>query len=205
VVLAVVDPGVGTTRPAVAVLSRSGRTFVGPDNGLLSQAVELSGGPAAVVHLRRGAASHARGAHAGPTFDGRDLFAPAVGRLCLGADLGSLGTPVEPSSLVAIELAGWSRDGDAIVAQVAWVDRYGNAQLSVGPEQVGHLGASVAVEIGGRRSEARRVVAFADLARSELGLLTDSAGGLALVLNGRPAAAELGVAAGSQVRLSPAG
>ena len=104
VVLAVVDPGVGTERRGIAleVARPSGGTlsFVGPDNGLLVAAAEAAGeAPVArLVELARESAPSDRGA----TFDGRDVFAPAVAALCTGAALGKLGEPIDPASLVRL-------------------------------------------------------------------------------------------------------
>ena len=104
VVLAVVDPGVGTVRRGIAmeVTLPAGGTlfFVGPDNGLLVAAAEAAG-EAPITHLvelERNVASPDRGA----TFDGRDLFAPAAAVLSTGTPLAHLGAPVEPTSLVRL-------------------------------------------------------------------------------------------------------
>ena len=75
--LAVVDPGVGTDRRALVLTSGDGRQFVGPDNGLLVAAAERCGGVA-------GAHALTVPPDASPTFHGRDVFAPAAGRLALG-------------------------------------------------------------------------------------------------------------------------
>ncbi len=93
VVLAVVDPGVGGGRRAV-VLETAGDTgprwLVGPDNGLLVAAAELLGGVAAAVELAPPGPGSAR------TFDGRDVFAPAVADLCSGTELHQLGARGRP-------------------------------------------------------------------------------------------------------------
>src|SRR5690349_12253771 len=67
--LAVVDPGVGSSRRAVAVQCTRGDVFVGPDNGLLVPAVERLGGAAAVVDI---SGAQNWGAHPSTTFHGRD-------------------------------------------------------------------------------------------------------------------------------------
>jgi S-adenosylmethionine hydrolase len=114
--LAVVDPGVGTERPAVA-MELAGSFYVAPDNGLLSLVVEEAA-PAtpAVVRLRRPAG-------VSPTFDGRDVFAPAAARLAAGTPLGELGESVDG-------LAGPSMRG---LSRVLWVDRFGNLVTSLRP------------------------------------------------------------------------
>src|SRR4051794_16725121 len=94
VVLAVVDPGVGTPRRAIAIEVGDGQSvLVGPDNGLLAPAVAMVGGADRAVVLDN--TDHHLPAP-GPTFAGRDVFAPAAAQLCLGVDLLELGTPVDP-------------------------------------------------------------------------------------------------------------
>ncbi|HEX7168307.1 MAG TPA: SAM-dependent chlorinase/fluorinase, partial [Acidimicrobiales bacterium] len=85
VVLAVVDPGVGTARRAVAVEVAGGEAvFVGPDNGLLAPAVAMAGGADRAVELTN-ADYHLPAP--GPTFAGRDVFGPVSAHLCNGVDL----------------------------------------------------------------------------------------------------------------------
>lgn len=107
--LAVVDPGVGTQRPAVAVRC-GGSWYVGPDNGLFGLVVsETPGGAEEVWRLARPAAASA-------TFEGRDVFAPAAAALAAGASPGGLGTPAAP------EVASLPGSGP----RVLWVDHFGN-------------------------------------------------------------------------------
>ena len=87
--VAVVDPGVGTTRRAVAVQA-GGSLFVGPDNGLLSVAVEACGGAARAVSLTSRALWRDTSA---ATFHGRDIFMPVAARLAAGAPLDAAGHP----------------------------------------------------------------------------------------------------------------
>ena len=144
VVLAVVDPGVGTERRGIALevtpFGEGPRWFVGPDNGLLIAAAEAAAeAPVGrVVELRRPeAAAGASGGSedTGPTFDGRDVFGPAAAALCAGASLDELGTPVDAASVVrlvgGVVEAGRLDDGRACLrTEVTWVDHYGNVQLA---------------------------------------------------------------------------
>src|SRR5687768_14002867 len=96
--VAVVDPGVGTARRAVAVEAERG-VLVGPDNGLLTNAADALGG------VRRAVALTNRSWHApsvSTTFHGRDIFAPVAARLAAGADLADAGEPVDPDALVRL-------------------------------------------------------------------------------------------------------
>jgi hypothetical protein len=97
-------------------------------------------------------------------------------------------------------------DGGGLAAQVLWVDRFGNLQLNVGPDDIDQLEADaerVRIAFADDTRVARRVAAFADLDRAELGLVLDSYGLLALSLDQRSAAEELGLAAGDGVTLEP--
>ena len=97
VVLAVVDPGVGTDRRAVAVEVGDGESvLVGPDNGLLAPAVAMVGGAGRAVSLTD-TAWHLQAP--GSTFDGRDVFAPVAAHLATGVDLAELGDLIEPAGL----------------------------------------------------------------------------------------------------------
>src|SRR4029453_7753727 len=136
VVLAVDAPAVGTDRRAVAVEVGDGQSvLLGPDNGLLAPAVGLVGGATRVVELTN---PDYRLVAPGATFDGRDVFAPAAAHLCAGVDLAELGDPVDPLTLQPGMIPLPFPDGDAVAAQVLWVDRYGNAQLNVGPDDGNH-------------------------------------------------------------------
>ncbi|MGH9286282.1 MAG: SAM hydrolase/SAM-dependent halogenase family protein, partial [Acidimicrobiales bacterium] len=176
VVLAVVDPGVGTDRRAVAVeVGEAGESvLVGPDNGLLAPAVAMVGGALRAAELTNTdfhLPSH------GATFAGRDVFAPAAAHLCRGADLAELGELVDPVTLRPAVLPLSSTDAGRVSGEVLWVDRFGNLQLNVGPDEVVHLGERLTVGFGGDKARtARRVRAYAELAPGELGLVVDSSG-----------------------------
>ena len=109
VVLAVVDPGVGGNRRAVAVEVGDGASvLVGPDNGLLAPAVAMVGGASRAVELT---AEHYHLQSPGPTFAGRDLFAPVAAHLCLGTSFEDLGTPLPVTSLTRV----WCRSAVSTV------------------------------------------------------------------------------------------
>jgi len=114
--VAIVDPGVGTSRPALAVES-DGRFLVGPDNGVLSPALLAPG--ARVVELPVPP-------HASPTFHGRDVFAPAAAALVGGAPIDALGAPFDAPVVRRTPEARRLADG-TIAGEVIAVDRFGNA------------------------------------------------------------------------------
>ncbi|MSO78317.1 MAG: hypothetical protein EXQ79_01775 [Acidimicrobiia bacterium] len=206
VVLAVVDPGVATDRRLVAVETEAG-ILLGPDNGLLAPAVAMLGGARRVVAIT---SEDHRLPAPGPTFAGRDVLAPAAAHLATGTPMGDLGADVDPSGLVP-GLVGLPQlvDGGAIQAEVWWVDRFGNCQLNVGPDELIEAGASpqgmLEVRMGTRAKSARWVHAYAEAKPSELVLLIDSYGMVALALDRRSAAAEFALQAGSPVTILPPG
>lgn len=210
VVLAVVDPGVGSDRRCIAVAVENGY-LVGPDNGLLAPAVAMLGGPTRVVEL---AVTEYQLPSPGPTFAGRDVMAPAAAHLSAGVPMAALGPEVDATSLTPA-LVPLPRDEDhgRIAGEVLWVDRFGNCQLNIAPEQLEIAGASpgdaLEVSFGDATTtadpparRARWVRAFADAKPSELVLLVDSYGMCALALDRRSAATELGLRAASPVTLA---
>jgi S-adenosylmethionine hydrolase len=206
VVLAVVDPGVGTDRRLVAV-ECSRVTLLGPDNGLLAPSVAILGGADRVVAITN---EELRLPAPGPTFAGRDVLAPAAAHLALGRPIDELGDDVDPIGLVP-GLVGLPQvmPGGAIEAEVWWIDRFGNCQLNVGPDDLQEVGATpggtVEVRFGDTARSARWVDTYADAKASELVLLVDSYGMLSLAHDRRPAASEHGLREGSQVVLVPPG
>ena len=203
VIVAAVDPGVGTARRAVAIEIAGGdAVLVGPDNGLLAAAAAMVGGADRAVVLDDPEYHLATGA---TTFDGRDVFAPVAAHLCLGVELADLGTEISTSGLMP-GLVPLTRTEDGVVtAEVLWVDRFGNVQLNLDPDEIADWGDQVVVQIGERRRVARRVRSFADVGPGGLGLLVDSDGLGALVADRSSAAEELALVPGDQVDLTAVG
>ena len=151
--LAVVDPGVGTARAALAV--RAGdRLFVGPDNGLLSCALSEAARPAAPASVpvpadvAAVALAPEPGRPVSATFHGRDIFAVAAARLANGASLPSLGTPVE--AMYALPpFRGRTISEGMVEGRVVHIDRFGNVVATIRAGEVG--GRLRAVELGGAR------------------------------------------------------
>ena len=206
IVLAVVDPGVGTDRRLLAVETESG-VLLGPDNGLLAPAVAMTGGPRRVVALT---SEEHRLPAPGPTFAGRDILAPAAAYLATGTPIVDLGRPVDPSGLVP-GLVGLphAHDDGSIEAEVWWIDRFGNCQLNLGPEELIDAGgapdAPVAVRMGDQVRSARWVHTYAAAKPSEVVLVVDSYGMLSLCMDRRSAAEEFGLAPGAPVVVVPPG
>jgi S-adenosylmethionine hydrolase len=201
IVLAVVDPGVGTDRRAVAVEVAEGEgVFVGPDNGLMAPAVAMTGGATRAVELTE---ERFHLPAPGATFAGRDVFAPAAAHLCTGVAIGELGPPVDPSSLRPGLLPVSRTEGERVVAEVLWVDRFGNVQLNLDPDDVEGFGDRVGVRAHGRVRAARRAAAYGELGGGEVGLVVDSYGLLSLALDRHSAAEALGLEPGDEVHLEP--
>ncbi len=203
VVLAVVDPGVGTMRRAVAIeVARAGAVFVGPDNGLLLPAATSLGPVTSVVEL-----PNLLVAGRGATFAGRDVFAPAAAELALGVELRRLGAAIDPAGLVGEPVPRPEVEpGGRLRAEVLWVDHFGNAQLNARPADLAALGPVVEVATGrGPTWPARLVAAYAELTSDEVGLVIDSYGLLALSCHGSPAAARIGLRTGDPVWLEVPG
>jgi S-adenosylmethionine hydrolase len=139
--LAVVDPGVGSDRRAVA-LKVGAAFYTGPDNGLFSRLVRDRRDVAAVALSRPGPAS--------ATFEGRDVFAPAAGMLAKGKPLADLGRPV--TDLVMLPDPGPS---------VIWVDNFGNLVTNlVAPVGWLRVGSSVVGESARTYADAPTEVPF---------------------------------------------
>ncbi len=206
VVLAVVDPGVGTDRRPVAVEVGDGASvLVGPDNGLLAPAVALVGGASRAVELTIADHRLGGGAELGSTFDGRDLFAPAAAHLCCGVPLADLGKAIDPASLTPGVLPVSRFEGVELVAEVLWVDRFGNCQLNLDPQDLAGFDTVLQVVLSDGLRTAERAAAYDDIKPGRVGLVTDSAGLVSIALPRRSAAAELDVREGAEVRLRPAG
>ena len=203
VVLAVVDPGVGSTRKGIAI-EVSGGVFIGPDNGLLASGVALAGGAQRAFELNN---PDYQLVAPGATFAGRDIFAPAAAHLCNGVPLTSLGAEIDPASLMPGLVPLHRTEGDQVHSEVTWIDRYGNCQLNVGPHDVEQFGTPLQVKIVGSDAS-QSIVRSAHVVRSfseiggGLGLVVDSYGMLAICMDRASAAAELDAAVGMEVVLS---
>jgi|SRR5437588_6742159 len=200
VVLAVVDPGVGSDRRAVAVETAEA-VFIGPDNGLLASAVALAGGARRAVALTN---DKYQLPAPGPTFAGRDVFAPAAAHLCAGVELEELGEPLDPSTLLPGTLPLSRLEEGRVVGEVLWVDRFGNVQLNVDPDELAAMGERISLRYGDQVRTAVRVHNYAELGPGQIGLVVDSYGLVAVCLDKRSAADELHLHPPAEVTLEPA-
>jgi S-adenosylmethionine hydrolase len=200
--LAVVDPGVGGPRRALALRDGDGRLYVGPDNGLLLPAAERARVTEAheIVNPEYALSPVSR------TFHGRDIFAPAAAHLARGLALDELGPPIDPGALVRLELPRAELRPNRISATVLYVDAFGNVQLNLTREHLGEAdvqpGARVELEVAGQRYYAIAARTFSDARTGDLILYEDSYGNVAVAMNGGSAAQTLNARAGQDVRIN---
>jgi S-adenosylmethionine hydrolase len=191
--VAVVDPGVGTARRAIAVQARDGM-LVGPDNGLLPAAADALGGVVRAVLLTEPAWF---GPVVSRTFHGRDVFAPVGARLAAGAPLAEAGPELDPAELVRLPEPVWHTGDGYLEAEVVTVDQYGNVQLAAPASALRGLGDRLTA--GG--VPAVRGGTYADAPPGGLVVYVDSTERVALAHNGAPAAVTLRVSAGDTLRI----
>jgi len=196
--VAVVDPGVGSDRHAVAARVGS-RTFVGPDNGLLTlvldegepvQAVQLANPRFALPEVSR-------------TFEGRDRFAPAAAWLARGVELDDLGPPV--TMLRRLQWPVPRQDASTLEGEVIHVDHFGNAMSNLTAVQIERWREGVEVEVlVGNLSTSGITGTYADVQPGSVCALIGSAGYLEVAVNRGSAARRFGLGRGTPVVLRKA-
>ena len=200
--LAVVDPGVGSPRRALALRDVEGRSYVGPDNGLLVPAAERSGIEAAheITNPEYALDSVSR------TFHGRDIFAPAAAHLVLGVPLQELGPPLAPDALVRLDLPEPQFGQSRIGCTILYVDSFGNIALNLTRDDatsVGILpGTQIELELAGERVYAIAARTFADARAGDIILYEDSYGNMSIAISGGDAARMLHARAGQTLRIN---
>jgi S-adenosylmethionine hydrolase len=208
IVLAVVDPGVGTDRRAIAVeVAQGAGVLIGPDNGLLAPAVAMAGGAERAFEITN---PEYRLVAPGATFDGRDVFGPAAAHLCNGVPLEQLGPEVDPALLMPATIPLPRTEGDEVIAEVLWVDRFGNCQLNIGPDDLPADWPNVlSLRLPDPNQHGMTVIRSASRAEHfagighGIGIVLDSSGMFAVSLDRRSAAADLSLGTGDQVVLIP--
>lgn len=177
VLCAVVDPGVGTARRAIAARA-GGVVCVGPDNGLISYL--WSEAPPA----ERYAVELETPTWASNTFHGRDVFAPAAAQLVAGARLGDIGEQIDDP--VVLPEAFATRELDGVHGRVAVVDHFGNAITTVRARDV--RGAAVREVRWARGGTGTVVSTYAEIPQGVVAALFGSLGHLEIAAHGEPAA-----------------
>jgi S-adenosylmethionine hydrolase len=205
VALGIVDPGVGTSRRAIAVKTADGPRLVGPDNGLLSLAWRALGGVTMAVEIDAAAVGSTK---VSAVFHGRDLFAPAAAHIAAGMPLEKLGRPIDPSLLAVLELEDAESSPGRIHGAVSDVDRFGNIRLTARPSDLDRagfaIGSMVEVATTATSIRARRIVAYSDVRPGEYGMLVDAWDWVSIIRYEASAAAGMGITRGDPVWIATA-
>ncbi len=196
VYLAVVDPGVGSERRAVAVQTGSGALLVGPDNGLLSMLWEELGGAAVAVEIT---SERVLLQPVSRTFHGRDVFAPAAAHLAAGLALEELGRAVPVEGLARVSMPSAKVSPGRIECTVVGIDGFGNAQLNIRPDDLEAAGLREFFRI--EHHFIRVVGTFGDVPEGDCAAIQDSHGYVAVAVNHGSAAEALGLHVGSELAL----
>lgn len=192
VFVAVVDPGVGTSR-RLLVARDQGRAFLAPDNGLLAPALSKE---AIVLEL---CAERFALPGASRTFHGRDILAPAAAAIASGDSPESAGRPLStPIVALAIPRARKIAE-DRVDAEVLFADRFGNLVLSAVESDLAGGPARWRIEAGGR--EIALCGTYAEVRSGDALGLVDSFGSIEIAVRDGNAAAELGLGRGSRLTL----
>lgn len=191
--LAVVDPGVGTARKAVAVKTKN-YAFVGPDNGLLALAARHDG----VESIRELDNPRLHRHPVDPTFHGRDIFAPVAAYLSAGGELAEVGGEV--TGLADLELVKRVGSDGRVLCEVIFVDRFGNLTLSISKGDA-ELEGEVEIALGEKKRRGR-VVGTYDEGEEGLSILVGSAGYYEVARRRGNAAEELNARAGDLLTLA---
>ena len=206
--LAVVDPGVGTSRRGIAIEAARGDRLVGPDNGLLIPAAERLGGIVAVHALAeqrywRDAVSH--------TFHGRDIFAPVAAHLASGAGVADMGPAIDPADLVRLPWPRASAADGRLRTGVLFVDAFGNCRLAGQPAELASLrgrlkpGDRFRVQVNGTEELVAWQPTFGAVEPGTLVLYEDADyAGLAIAENQGSATSRLGLENDTAVVIEPA-
>jgi S-adenosyl-L-methionine hydrolase (adenosine-forming) len=210
--VAVVDPGVGTRRRPIGILTGRGDVLIGPDNGLLVPPADNLGG------IREARTLENRAWMLEPTsntFHGRDIFSPMAAHLAVGGDFASVGPEVPASSLVQLHFPEpTAREGE-LDTSVVYIDSFGNLRLAGVTADfaraVGDLESGRRFEVHFERAghgpiveEAPWALTFGETEVGDALLYEDSFGSLAYADNQGNVAKRLGVEAGTVVRIRPA-
>jgi S-adenosylmethionine hydrolase len=152
VFLAVVDPGVGTARAPVAIETRAGARFVGPDNGLLWLAAKEAG----IAKIVKLTSPRRRLSRVSATFHGRDIFAPAAAYLWRGTSISALGPAMRATAITRLDLPRPVASAREVRGEVIYVDGFGNLVSNIGRRTAEQFGSrfrrkslSVRIEGGG--------------------------------------------------------
>jgi S-adenosylmethionine hydrolase len=192
VFVAVVDPGVGGSRKAIAIQLEDG-FLVGPDNGIFSGVLSQSPAILAVELTNR---QYWRTAQPSHTFHGRDIFAPVAAHLASGVPLILLGEIINPATLINLPIPPLTFT-DGIVGCIQYIDGYGNLIANIPASVV--AGKSWQVEIKGKIIDSGEFYGASLL--GEAIALIGSHGWVEIAVNGGSAQSQLKLNCGDRVKL----
>ncbi|MBG0790650.1 MAG: SAM-dependent chlorinase/fluorinase [Desulfovibrionaceae bacterium] len=196
VILAVVDPGVGTSRKIVGA-QIGDRLLVAPDNGLLGLALKNAWAEVRAFDLSRAVDAPKKVSH---TFHGRDVFSPLAAWFALGGRPENLGEEMDPADMVTHNWSEPHISDDRARCHVLHIDRFGNCVLNL---EAGSLGTpsnlAMVSPSGGPLAYATR---YADMPEGDPGLLEGSQGFLEIAVNQRSAAKRFGLSMGDEIELA---
>lgn len=190
--VAVVDPGVGSSRAILAARAH-GHTFLAPDNGLLGSVLETAEDP----EVRRVENKTMMSDPVSKTFHGRDVFAPVAARLAQGAALAEVGPETESE----IARPGPEMDEHGVVGQVLIIDRFGNLITDIPRSALQALGdpSRIRVRVGAAFIDGVAQT-FSDVARGVALTYVGSGDHLEVAVNGGRACDLLGMQVGDPIR-----
>jgi S-adenosyl-L-methionine hydrolase (adenosine-forming) len=208
--LAVVDPGVGSRRRAVAVQCAAG-VLVGPDNGLFSGILQQTP-PLAAVSLTQSA--YWRTARPSNTFHGRDIFAPVAAHLANGVSLDALGDRIDPTTLVQPDLkpfiqflepsqssANLARDSALTLCagSIQYIDGFGNLISNIPYQALPQTPWQVTLKTPFKDHQLSSIKTYSDMVAGEPSALVGSHGWIEIACNGSSAAAAFAPWGGVQI------
>ena len=198
----VVDPGVGTARRPIVVVSRR-YVFVGPDNGLLMLAATRDGLRAVYAIENEELVLP----HVSRTFHGRDIFTPVAAHIAAGTPPERVGPEI--SDYVLPEFARPRLEAGAAAGEVMYIDGFGNVITNIPEELLARLGVrdgdAISIKVGSRELELRLCSAYGQVRPGEFLAIIDSWGMLEIAVNLGSAAELLGARPGDKVEVRRSG
>lgn len=196
--LAVVDPGVGTSRE-ILLLKESNRYYIGPDNGIFTTILQ-SDNLQSCYRLRKSTSDTS----VSPTFHGRDIMAPVAGRIAAGTPLIDLGEEVDNGKCIQLRPPFVQLSEKEIIGEVVGIDHFGNIATSIRAEHLSWPPDDVIIEIGGATIKGIQCV-YAEVEKQSLLALIDSKGNVEIAQNQGNAAKYLSCTIGDRILLRLAG
>ncbi len=191
--LAVVDPGVGSQRRALALKTTAGY-FVGPDNGLFAPSLAKT---SIIEAVNLDNPQYWRTDKPSRTFHGRDIFAPVAAHLAAGIPLTVLGSAIDPSTIIPLADHSPQINRGEIIGRIQSIDRFGNLITNIPGQMVEGRSWYVIV----REKIIESGTTYAQARRGDYLALIESNGWIEIAVNGGNAREKLGASVGDSLRL----